>query len=244
MTMSIEDKFNKNIAWMLDELQADMLVSSTNTVNFHFITEEAAPSRREQERVLSWLYKLGAIQHLRDLHSDDPFSRMLVMHPFTKAPTIGEKVQVDMQVFTPLREIFSGEWEKETASTVLKKAEKLRRAQKIDTTPLTKPTITKIPIWSKETTTIVFLGKSCDVPAGNQRVLCDALFAVPLNSWVDEEDVVRNFNRDGKQSFYDAQRLLNERIQKALGIKDLIEYQQSKARINPETIKKLNQSET
>lgn len=241
--MSIEDKFNKNIAWMLDELQADMLVSNKDEVNLYFISEEGAPTRREQERVLSWLYKLGAIEHISNLRSNDPFSNMFAMHPFVSVPAIGEKVRVDKQVFAPLRKIFSGEWEKQPAADTLKKAEKLRAAKKIDTTPTTKPVLEKVPFWNKETNEVIYLEKTCDVPAGNQRVLCAALFAAPLRVWVDEDNVVGNFNRDGKQSFYDAQRLLNARIQDKLGIRDLIEYQTAKARINPATIERLNHSE-
>ena len=242
MTMSIADRFNKNIAWMLDELQAEVLVSSKDEVNFYFISEDGAPTRREQERALSWLYRLGAIEHVSDLH--DLYSNMFVMRLFERSPSIGKKIKVDKQVFIPLRKVFSGNWEKQPAGETLKKAEKLRSAKKLDTTPLTKPMLEKVPFWNKETSEILFLEKSCDVPAGNQRVLCVALFATPLGVWVDEDNVVENFNREGKQIFYDAQRLLNARIQDKLGIKDLIEYQAAKARINPETIKKLNQSET
>jgi len=243
MTMNIEDKFNKNISWMLDELQADMLVSKKEETNFYFITEDGAPTRREQERVLAWLQKLGAIERVSDLHSNDFYSTLLAAHPFARTPIIGEKVRIDKQVFTPLRKIFSDDWEKQPAAETLAKAEKLRAAKKIDTTPPAKPVLEKVPFWSKETSEVIYLEKSCDVPAGNQRVLCGALFAAPLSVWIDEDDVVGNFSRDGKQSFYDAQRLLNQRIQDKLGIRDFVEYQTAKARINPATIKKLNHSE-
>jgi hypothetical protein len=241
MEQSVEQKFNKNVFWMLNELEEEMISAGKNQINFYYITEEHVPSRREQERVISWLYRLGIAKRLNYINPSDVHS--ILLSALGTVSPIGERMEIDQQTFIPLRKFYSGDWEKLPASKILKKADGLRQVTKLDTITPVKPPVNNIPFWSSATNELSFLDRSCELPPGNQRVLCKALFSAPLGVWVDEENVIDDFNTQGIGAFYSAYNLLNERIEKELAIEDFVEYQTAKARINPVTIEKLNHSE-
>jgi hypothetical protein len=84
---------------------------------------------------------------------------------------------------------------------------------------------------------IVFGNKKCQIPLGsNQYQLCKEIFEKPLGEYVKEIDVIFNFYRysDSQRSFYDAVRLVNQKVEKAIGIKKLIEFKAASARIRKE----------
>lgn len=88
-------------------------------------------------------------------------------------------------------------------------------------------------IYKPASNEIKFGSKTCSIPpASNQRVLCEAVFTPPLDNWVEEVDVEHDFYKQSDSSFYNAQRLLNEKIKKKIGVSNFIEYSTSKARIN------------
>jgi len=86
--------------------------------------------------------------------------------------------------------------------------------------------------------------QKCQIPLGsNQYQLCKAIFERPLGEYVKETDVVENFYRgsDSPRSFYDAVRLVNQKVEKDIGIKRLIEFKAASARIRREILNKANQ---
>ncbi len=238
--MTAEEKFNKAIQWVLNELQAEMLVSGPDPLRFTFVQGEDAPLEREQKRVVRWLINLGAVEHIADIQ---PETSLFTFNPFVRVPPIGYKIKINVSVFTALAKIYEGDLRNKSAGDFLKEAEVLAKAKPLKRNVAVKPKTDNRPFLNEEERTIIFLGKKSEIPVGNQWVLCQALFKKPAGVWVEEADVVDHFNRDSKQAFYDAQRLLNTRIEKDLGIKDFIEYQGATARINPKTIEKLSHSE-
>lgn len=94
-----------------------------------------------------------------------------------------------------------------------------------------------LPIFNAGNGEIVFGNKKCRIPfSSNQHQLCKAIFEKPLGERVKEIDVVENFYRgsDGQRSFYDAVRLVNQKVEKDIGIKRLIEFKAASARIRKE----------
>ncbi len=100
------------------------------------------------------------------------------------------------------------------------------------------PTSIGRPSFDEKTLRLTYGDKSFTLePKGsNQAVLCAAVFDVPFGEWVKETDVVSNFFRgvEKERSFYDAVRLLNEKILEQLGIEKMLEYKASRARIRKE----------
>ena len=64
--------------------------------------------------------------------------------------------------------------------------------------------------------------------------LCKALFTVPFGEWLQETDVVHSFYKEGSRSFYDAVRLVNQRVERHLKIKKLLIYDASRVQIRAE----------
>jgi hypothetical protein len=76
--------------------------------------------------------------------------------------------------------------------------------------------------------------KPVEIPlASNQYVLCKKIFSQPFEEWTKETDVIDNFYKDGQRSFYDAVRLINNKVKAELEIKDFLEYKASRVRIRP-----------
>ncbi len=243
MTITIEEKFIKDARLILDELQAELIASKDGIIRYLFIKEDKAPNEREQRRIIRWLINAGALQSIGEIHEDLP-SIFVTLNPFVKTATIGFRLGIDKTLFAEVRKICESDLSKKSAKELLDQVETLGRAKRLETQKLTEPEKVVIkPFLDEPSKTVILAGKKSTIPVGNQWVLCKELFNKPASDWVKENDVVHLFNKDGKQSFYDAQRLLNARIEKDLGIKDFIEYETAMARINPKTIEKLNHSE-
>lgn len=240
--MTPEEKFNKDVQWVLEELQKEQIVSDGDVLQFLFLQGENVPSKRDQKRVIRWLFKkVGAIESFEAILEKPS---LLTFHSFVERPVIGYEIKIDPPIFTALSKIYENDTETLSAREILGKAEKLGKAKKVDTSKPKEPKADNIPFLNEAHREIIFLDKHCEIPVGNQFELAKALFKEPVGTWIKENDVVHSFSRgEGKQSFYDAQRLLNERIKKDLGIQNLLEYQTAMVRINPKTIEKLNQSE-
>lgn len=79
--------------------------------------------------------------------------------------------------------------------------------------------------------------KPVEIPlASNQYVLCKKIFSQPFEQWTTETDVIDNFYKDGQRSFYDAVRLINNKVKAELEIKEFLEYKASRVRIRPAII--------
>lgn len=236
---SPEEDFNKTVQWLLNELQKELIVVDNDIVQFFFVEEKGAPSEREQKRVIKWLCSLNAVENLERITTDHILPHLSLFAP---RPTIGYKLKVIKPIFVALRKIYESDLDRKPASEIIEQARKLGVSKPVDITE-PKQSLDKIPRFLKESREIIYLDRTCEIPPGNQFELAKELFQVPVGTWVKENDVVENFNRgEGKQSFYDAQRLLNVRIKEKLGVENFIEYQAAMARINPATIEKLNQS--
>jgi len=93
------------------------------------------------------------------------------------------------------------------------------------------------PTFNTDNGEIVFRDKKCQIPLGsNQYYLCKAIFEKPLGEYVKEDDVVEKFYRghDAPRSFYDAVRLVNQRVERDIGIKKLIKFKMASACIRKE----------
>jgi len=242
MTMTIEEKLNKDILWVINELQAELIVSSKDVIRYIFVKEGDAPTEREQERVIRWLSGIGAVEQLGNIREDN---MLFNFHPLMKAPIIGCQLRMNEAIFLAVRKIYEEDITKKPAKQLLEQAEALGRAKYLETGKLAEPKKINIkPALDEASRSVIFLNKKSSIPAGNQWILCKELFKKNAGDWVNEDDVVENFTRgDNKQSFYDAHKALNKRIEKDLGIVDFIEYGTAMARINPKMIEKLNQSE-
>ncbi len=81
---------------------------------------------------------------------------------------------------------------------------------------------------------IVFGSKKCPIPMGtNQFILCEKIFSFPAGEWLKEEDVVDNFSRgiDSNRGFYDAIRLVNQKVESELKIKKLLLYKANRVQV-------------
>lgn len=236
--MNIEEKFNTDTVFVLGELKADLLVSENNIVSYHFIEEDGAPLVREQKRILHWMMSLGAVSLIDRIHQSLPFG--ILNSSFFNAPTVGYQLKVESPIFQEFSKIYEGDVKTDPA-TIIAKAKKLKKVTKVTPSKVDKQVTA--PVFSAEHKEIYFNGKTCAIPVGNQLEVAKKVFSVPLGTWVNETDVVDSFsNGDNKQSFYDAQRQLNMRIKKDLGLVDLVQYQTAMVRINPAVIEKLNHS--
>lgn len=243
MSITIEEKFIQDARFVLNEIQAELISSKNNIVRYIFIKGEKSPEEREQFRVIRWLMNTNALEIIGEIHEDAP--SIITFNPFIKSPIIGHRLNIDKTLFSEIRKICEADLDHKTAREILDKVERIGKAKSLETQKLEgiRKQIDIKPFIDEESNSVIFQGKRSDIPVGNQWVICKELFKKPAGDWVKENDVIELFNRDGKQSFYDAQRLLNARIKEDLGIKDFIEYSTAKARINPETIDKLNHSE-
>ena len=79
-------------------------------------------------------------------------------------------------------------------------------------------------------------GNDCvSIPlASNQKVLCDALFKIPIAKWIKDIDIRDNYHKAGERSLYEAVRALNKKTRSAFGV-ELFEYKELHARIKPES---------
>jgi hypothetical protein len=244
MTITIEEKFIKDARLILDELQAELIASKDGIIRYLFIKDDKAPNEREQRRIIRWLINAGALQSIGEIHEDLP-SIFVTLNPFVKTATIGFRLGIDKTLFAEVRKICESDLSKKSAKELLDQVETLGRAKRLETQKLTQPEKVVIaPLIDEPSRTIILAGKKSTIPVGNQWVLCRELFNKPASDWVKENDIVDKFTRgDNKQSFYDANRALSKRLEKDLGVADLIEYDIATARVNPKTIEKLNHSE-
>lgn len=113
-----------------------------------------------------------------------------------------------------------------------------RYAEGVTETPAPIATAKKIAPFFDEINGKIFINnKSVEIPlASNQYVLCKKIFDQPFQDWTKETDVIDNFYKDGQRSFYDAVRLINNKIKAELDIKDFLEYKASRVRIRPALI--------
>lgn len=243
MSITIEEKFIQDALFVLNEIQAELISSKDNSVRYTFIKDDKAPKEREQLRIIHWLKNACAVDILGDVYDEN--SSVITFHFLIKPPVIGKHLNINGSIFSEIRRVCEADLNSKTAKEILDKVERIGKAKSLETQKLerVRKQIDIKPFIDEESNSVIFQGKRSDIPAGNQWVICKELFKKPAGDWVKENDVIELFNRDGKQSFYDAQRLLNARIKEDLGIKDFIEYSTAKARINPETIDKLNHSE-
>lgn len=239
ITMNIEETFTKNVQWVLNEIQTELIVENAKTIRFRFGTGEGVPTERDQGRICRWLIGLGIVKHIEDINAKLPFS---LGYPFIGA-LVGYVLEVDEVLINELASIYNVEIRHHTNhKTLLANARKLKKVTKV-VLHATNEEQKQLPVFSEENREIYFKGKACDVPVGNQFEVAKSLFSATLGTWVTETEVVGRFSKgDNKQSFYDAQRYLNERICKKLGIDNLIEYKGSAVRLDPKLIEKLGQA--
>ncbi len=237
--MKTEETFTRGVQWIINEIQTELMVENEKTIRLRFGSGEGVPSERDQGRICRWLMTLGVVKHIEDIHAKLPFS---LGYPFTGA-LVGYVLEVDEILLNELTSIYDVEINYRTDhKTLLNKARKLQKVTKV----LIQPKVevqNPVPVFSEENREIYFKGKACDVPVGNQFEVAKALFSVPIGTWVTETEVVGRFSKgDNKQSFYDAQRYLNDRIWKNLGIKNLIDYKGSAVRLDQSVIEKMGQT--
>lgn len=240
MLENAEEKFNNDVLKILKEFRAELVVTKTeNEITYGFIKENDFPTQREQERVIRWLSEIGAISK-EEIYNDSilPFSNFNFGRFKVHGPLIAYTIKIDRPIFDSLIKIFAEGIGKQSSRDLLERAKALGKSKILEIEP--KPQEKARPFINEERHCVIYLENESKIEPGNQWELCRALFNKPLGSWTKSVDVIRNFNTDNKQSFYDAQRLLNKRFNKDLGIKNLIEYQESMARINPKTIENLS----
>ncbi|PIR98997.1 hypothetical protein COT87_01810 [Candidatus Collierbacteria bacterium CG10_big_fil_rev_8_21_14_0_10_44_9] len=235
--MNIEDRFSRSVQLVVNEISTELLVGDSNSIRFRFVDGTDAPTEREQQRVCRWLVDLGAVKIVENVNQKLPFS---IGYPFTGA-LIGYVFEIDTAIFYELAKIYSVEINNHTDhKNLLEKAKKLKKVEKVIPSKVREEVSAPRVLFSEETREIILDGKVCEVPVGNQFEVVKAIFKVPLGTWVNETNVVGNFSKgDNKQSFYDAQRYLNDRIQSKLGVKKLIEYKGSSVRLDPVVMEKL-----
>jgi hypothetical protein len=113
-----------------------------------------------------------------------------------------------------------------------------RYAEGVTETPAPIATAKKIAPFFDEINGKIFINnKPVEIPlASNQYVLCKKIFDQPFQDWTKETDVIDNFYKDGQRSFYDAVRLINNKIKAEFDVKDFLEYKASRVRIRPALI--------
>ncbi len=101
-----------------------------------------------------------------------------------------------------------------------------RYGESVMETPAPIATAKKIAPFFDEINGKIFINnKPVEIPlASNQYVLCKKIFDQPFQDWTKETDVIDNFYKDGQRSFYDAVRLINNKIKAELDVKDFLEY--------------------
>lgn len=94
--------------------------------------------------------------------------------------------------------------------------------------------------YDAETAKFSFRGQYLSVPlSSNQAVVAAALFSEEreLGSWLEEEEVYRDFFKATDKSFYNAVRALNAAFEERFGI-EAFKYAKNRARVQIEIISK------
>ena len=245
MTMTIEEKFNNDVWRLIEILQTKLIVSDGEDIQFNYTAEKETASN--EKLVIEWFIRLGVIKIKERIYSKA--DSLFMYNPFIDSQPIGYRFEVDTTKFNTARKIYEqGMKEKKDPQIIINDVKRLSTSIKAgENSALKEIKREKFELYyDKKSHTLIYKDKRCEVPVGsNQLILCEHLFKVKPSEWVTETDVVDDFRRgkESKQGFYDACGALDERITEALGISDLIEYQMSKARLNPVTFKKLTGSE-
>lgn len=90
-------------------------------------------------------------------------------------------------------------------------------------------------IFDENSGKILLNDKECQIPLKtNQYFLCKLLFNKPFGKRVEEQEIIdsRNWKEDTSRSIYDAVRLVNQKIKKALEILDFFEWKKNTVWIN------------
>src|SRR3989344_2814566 len=80
---------------------------------------------------------------------------------------------------------------------------------------------------------IIFQKKECPIPAGFEFAVCKIVFSRPLGEWAIEGDIfdIADRKKEKTRSVKDAVIRVNKKVKKYLNIDNLIEYNNSRARI-------------
>jgi tetratricopeptide (TPR) repeat protein len=123
-------------------------------------------------------------------------------------------------------------------SRLIKNSQKHSNANQVSEKKESSKNIRLTPTFDMATGEIIFGDKKCPIPlSSNQFQLCKAIFnEKTLGEWVKETEIIETFYKgtDSTRSFYDAGRLVNQKIQEKTGIKNMLEYKASSIRIRKE----------
>lgn len=236
--MNTEECFKKDIWWLLQELKKDeMSTARSEHIHFEYTTGENKPKVDDQRRAIRLLVVTSSINISSDVY---PFPFDAMTARMAGAKPSGHLLELQKPTFDKVYELF--EWAtKENVDP--KVTHELTELMKAETTLETetkdiRATLQKITPFFDETNGKIFInGKPVEIPLGtNQYVICKKIFDQALKEWTTETDVINNFYKDGQRSFYDAVRIINNKIKAELGIKNFLEYKASRVRIRPALI--------
>ena len=239
--MELLDKYVSDAKWLLQQIELKMTLSNGGRLEYYFITEEGVPSIREQKEIFFWLKDMGVLTQLWS-EKESPGILDLAATFNNKRRTIGFTFEVDTDMFNEVYTTLTSE-EGLSSKETLEQIKTLAKSKPLPQSDLPEQHIPKPPRIDEEKRIVVYNGKFTEPIPGNQWILCKAIFdKQEAGDWVLENDVIHLFSSENKQSFPDARRLLNKRIEKELGIADFVEYNNSKARINPDIFQNLTNS--
>ena len=235
--MDLLEKFVQDTKWLSQHIELKITLSDNDKVVYHFILDEGTPNKREQKAIVLWFRDMGVIS---DVYLEEKALGVFQMHFMAEKEHIGYSFIVNREKFNEMLQIFRTQ--KMSSKDVIENVKLLSKSQPVEQSQLPDEQVPLVPKINQEKRILIFNGKHTKEIPGNQWILCKAVFEKEVSDWVLETDVITHFNREGKQSFADARRLLNERIERELGITELLEYKSSKVRMNPEVLKKLTHS--
>lgn len=235
--MDLLEKFVQDTKWLSQHIELKITLSDNDKVVYHFILDEGSPNKREQKATVLWFRDMGVIS---DVYLEEKAFGVFQMNFLTEKEHIGYSFIVNREKFNEMLQIFRTQ--KMSAKDVIENVKLLSKSQPVEQSQLPDEQVSMVPKINLDKRILIFNGKHTKEIPGNQWILCKAVFEKEMSDWVLENDVISQFSREGKQSFADARRLLNERIEQELDIVQLLEYKNSKVRINPEVLKNLSHS--